>query len=337
MRDECYEPALGRLPAADVIDSLGLTVGELQILQNKDAVNLRFSSGQPLTGDVVRQVATIEAIERLQIVLADPDDIALLVELPILRELHVTVPGLTDRHVQLLCQKLTELRVLEVDCQASSVGDDGVAAIASLRNLRQLSIPGSQITDSGFVALLKMEKLKQLTVFGGQIFRNSVDVGSVRTTVKRLWCSFEASAGQVLQVAQYTDALSSVTDFGILHTRLAELDLAPLSRLANVTRLSLMHCEVSGPELGSLSGMTQLQHLNLSENPLGNGGLRYLPTLPGLDTLWVEDCGISTAEGLQPVLQQQAGLTVDVAPLAGDIAAGINRSQCGVTVNSFYQ
>lgn len=173
---------------------------------------------------------------------------------------------------------LSKLRVLRASRKC--LGDDGIAAVASLNALEDLSLNGA--TDDDLVQLSGLSRLRFLSLFETSV----TDAGLARLApLSRL---------QRLQLSGYRICGAGMAPLASL-PRLAVLDfrgsgvtdtgLAGLEQFTSLQLLYLSDTPITGSGLSHLAGFRELRQLDLSQTDIDDYGVAFLPTLPALEKL----------------------------------------------------
>ena len=205
-------------------------------------------------------------------------DLALLASCPGLRRLYVT-EGLCSFTTIDRVGQLSSLWIASEDNLDSALNDDGMAAIARLKNLKELSIRDAKmVTDRGLAALKALNKLEHLDVFllGGTSngISQMLDITTLREV--SLW-SVKWSDDCARKIA----ALTNLTelDLSSVYVEDASLRLIAASKnLSNLSRLHLTHVTDNG--LVMLSEMKSLRRLSIGQGYSKDGIRRFKMAAP---------------------------------------------------------
>ena len=182
----------------------------------------------------------------------EPVDFSWLGAFPGLKELSLS--DATGKDVKAIA-RLTALRELAIahdSCSGVLLQDDGMRAIAGLRDLETLRIDPSSLTDSGMLALRSLTKLRRLVLAGGYD-----GCGGCAITTRGLENIWGLQELRVLwldvspQGINAEAALARMKDLGELEelTLLGDVPDAALAHLATVKRLRVL-------DLNGASGFT---------------------------------------------------------------------------------
>ncbi len=168
--------------------------------------------------------------------------------------------------------------------QNRSIGDDGLAHVAHLKNLVQLDFCATSVTDKGMEAIAGLTKLKDLWMFEVPFV---TDAG-----MKYVSGLHELKLLDVRRNPQLTDAmlpyltgLTALEDLELGETAITDEGLRQLARLANLGTLNIGGTHMHGPGLRHLAKLPKLTYLSLHNAQLGDEGAAYLAQMPHLNNL----------------------------------------------------
>lgn len=178
------------------------------------------------------------------------------------------------------------LALEELDLDSTDIGDDDLAALARLPNLRVLRVAGSpRITPAGIAALARapfLPRLRTLAI-GGSIGEGGNALAAVPGELREL----------VLEDAR--------------NVPVGTLAGSPLCRALET--LAMRRCNLGAREVAELVRAPKtLEDLDLSDNPIGDDGARAIAGLASVETLTLDRCGI-TGEGLVVLVEAMPGLS----------------------------
>jgi hypothetical protein len=206
-------------------------------------------------------------------------------------------PRVTGIETLTQCSNLTDL-VLD-DCRPNSY-----EFLASLENLENLELDGTQADPRSIRSLTNLKKLRSLDVFRTPIQFD--DLGHLTQLQKLFWALPQELEGHVPRgsmkaLKNHTNLIclnmrSNRRDYGHYISRLTNLTLLPLGgvrmgddgifHLQNLTKLSqldISSCDITNHGWGYLTRLTNLTQLNMSLNPkIDDFGLRRLRLFPYL-------------------------------------------------------
>lgn len=192
--------------------------------------------------------------------------------------------------------------------QNSTIGDEGLAHVAQLKNLVQLDFCGTSVTDQGMASIAGLTNLKELWMFE---VPGVTDAG-----MKYVSGLHELKLLDVRRTPQLTDAmlpylagLTKLEDLELGGTGITDDGMRYLSGLVNLRQLSLQETNIQGPGLRDLAELPMLTDLyldgaiRLGDDDIAN--LRHLPRLTklGLSKSGVTDNGLAVLVHL-PMLKQ---------------------------------
>jgi hypothetical protein len=183
--------------------------------------------------------------------------------------------------------RLAKLVTIQIG-QSNEITDAGLAHLAGLIYLENLSLRGTKVTGPGLANLRSMTRLKTLSLSGLPL--NDADLAHI-------------------------EGLTDLETLDLSGVPVTDVGLAHLQGLVKLQQLRLNGSRVTGPGLAHLKGMTRLKNLGLMRTPLLD--LSSLPPLPGLQLLFldgtqVEDSHLASLAKL-PALEtlglNQTGIT----------------------------
>ncbi len=215
--------------------------------------------------------------------------------------LSLTIPDATPADTDLGC--LSRLAAGELFLHVDQAGDGALAALAGLKNLRELKLGGRALGDGGLAHLAGLTRLQALTLADTQI----TDAGVARLARLRglrrlnLWGTRVTGAG-----LKHLAGLTALRRLELGGTGIGDQGLGHLAGLQRLTYLGLGSTRVVGPGLASLSALGELETLELWYSDLTDAGLAHIAALPRLRELqiWytrVTDAGmahLASAAGL---------------------------------------
>ena len=162
---------------------------------------------------------------------------------------------ISDRELETLLASLHDLRFLSL--AETRVGDEGIAHLQSLSSLQELHLDHTEITDNGLRGLVSLPNLEILDLKGTRI----TDAGLVHVgRMKRLKGLYLTRTG--------------ISDDGMVH----------LGKLAELETLILWDTRISDAGLEHLKPLKQLQELILwNTNVTRDGAAALQSALPGCD------------------------------------------------------
>ena len=160
------------------------------------------------------------------------------------------------------------LKVLALD-ELTFVGSDGLAALAGLTFLEELYVAGTVVDDDSCKLIAGFPKLKKLRLARNQVTDSGLEILS------------KCSSLEELDVSE--DAL--LTDAGMAH----------LAKLTALKKLNLWRVQISDDGALKLAPLTKLVWLNLDNTHLSDGGLALLKGMTALTFLHLGSTQITDA------------------------------------------
>ncbi len=246
-------------------------------------VELDLTSSWVTDAEMAR-VSRLTALRKLDLSQTKVTDAGLraLRDLPDVRELslryaeYITDDGLAN---------LARWKRLEkLDLRGARVTSKVFEHLAPLTSLRELDLGFTEINDDGFEALLGLEKLRKLSIGGNRL------TGQCLLLLKQLPALTDLDVGGTQRV-----------DSGLWGLPLTETTLARIGSLHRLERLNLAAATISDrgtdrpghPEaerseladLSALAGLSKLEYLDLTRQPVTANAIRSLAALTGLKEL----------------------------------------------------
>ena len=166
---------------------------------------------------------------------------------------------------------------------SEKIGDKGLAAMASLRNLRELMLPGSQISDNGMKIVAGFKRLESLVANNTGI----TDAGLMNLGALKL-------RALALGNTQVTDeGLKTVSSFRRLdwlvlnQTKITDDGVAHLCALKALRNLQLVDTSIGDPGVHHLLDLHELESLSISGTQVTDTGLLELARLKTLKSIFV--------------------------------------------------
>ena len=316
----------------DRISDRGLK--ELTVLKNLRALLL---DGSHITAAGLKELASLKHLHTLGLAYNEDgpncDTLKGLTALPSLRTLHLPgrdldLPpeGCIDEALQTLrALNLLHLfdratgpngervsgpeKVVALDLRDLRVTDDGLKALAVLKNLQTLRLGGTKVTAAGLKALAPLRNLRLLD-FGeshetwGQELAISDEVMQSLHTAGLLHALSRATAagGKRLTTADDVVAFELLCD-PPLHVDVTDIGLGLLTTFRNLQTLSLPRSRVTDVGVKELIGLRKLRQLDLTGTHMTDASLKEIATLKDLETLAPAFCS-SPVRTLQALREQ---------------------------------
>ena len=230
--------------------------------------------------------------------------IALLSELPNLRELRLEDAAVTDAGLRQVAQ-LSRLEIFHV--ARCGITDQGLSALRQLSNLAWLHLEATDITSGGLSVLDELATLQVLALPGLPLDEQGLKrIGALRQ-LRRL---------------DLHDALLTSADLSHLHglteckwidlsgTRIDGDGLRHLANLTNLEIIQLVRTRLSDEDLSELRRFTRCEHLDLEGIVVSDVGLRSLARLTSLQRLNVRNTCV-TEVGIAELQAALPGCTIE--------------------------
>ena len=267
--------------------------GLAQLAGSETLEVLRVTAQKAFLPDSIRPLATMKRLCRLELtgIGVNDDVLDAVAELKGLEELALSGRFTPDK-LRVL-KALPRLRVLSV----RGAKDEGVAALAQLKDLEWIELPLFRGKGSGLEALGQLPKLRRLhvsgDVFGGMRNEGLRHIGAL-------------SKLRHLEIV----SCSSLTDAGIAY----------VGKLTDLESLKLLDCrKLTDEGISHLKGLGRLRHLHLGGAKIGAGCVPHIAHLKELRMLVMERTRpIRAALGRLKELKQLKRLHLPVNLASGD-------------------
>ncbi|QDS87520.1 Leucine Rich repeats (2 copies) [Rosistilla ulvae] len=282
------------------VDYRGTSVADADLAPLTKLPRLRsvLLLGTPITGEALTTLAQIESLENLDLRDTAVDDSSLE---------HLV------GHRRL---KALRLSGKSGDC---SVGDDGMAHVAQIPNLKVLALDFLWVSEDGLDALAPLQQLQEIylaeTTIGNEaiaklaqfpqlkkvrLARNQIDASGLAdmpklTNLEELDLS---ECSQILDDAMPPlGELTKLKKLNLWRVNLTDAGIEPLNTLVNMEWLNLDNTRLTDAGMPYLSGMSKLLFLHLGSTLITDAGLDPLKNLKSLEDLKVTRTAV-TQEGV---------------------------------------
>lgn len=209
-------------------------------------------------------------------------------DLPI-EELVCDCPRFGDRGLHQL-RLLSGLRVL--DLERSSVTSAGLANLAPLQRLEEVTLRYVDLDGDGFTALATLPMLTRLVLGPGTLLDPMASGLGQLTGLRELVVGLEDFGDQA---APQLATLIALEHLDLGNTVISDAGLQYLAPLVALEHLDLHHTRVTKHGLAHLSGMRKLEILELDHTDVVDEGVVYLAALRSLRALRLDDTLITDA------------------------------------------
>jgi Leucine-rich repeat (LRR) protein len=218
--------------------------------------------------------------------------LAALVDLPQLRDFKV-MGNITDQGVRQLARltNLTRLFLFDVP-----MTDDGAQQLARMKQLEILDLAwDSRVTDAGLEHLATLPNLKHLSVTSASI----TDKGLITLSKSRTLQELDLTRSKISDAGlEKMSAMENLRELDLSNTKISSDGMKHLARLPHLTNLKLSDTSVGDPGLTELVRVHELESLDVSGAKLTNDGLTTLATFSNLRWLDVGRNEKVTLQGL---------------------------------------
>ncbi|MBL8786725.1 MAG: hypothetical protein JNJ59_17600 [Deltaproteobacteria bacterium] len=235
-----------------------------------------------------------------------PADLAKLAGLARLNTVGLGNKAGSDAAVAALAKAVPQLEALRL--HASAITDAGLADVAKLVSLRNLSLFNTRITAVGLASIAKLTKLERLDISGTNV--GDAGLAALRPSPVR-HLSYNTMKGVTkagiaalaalprllrldLQFAEIDGELGelgaskTLEGLGLMSSRISDTGGVALARITTLKDLYIWKTKITDKTLKALSALKGLRNLYVSETPVTDAGLASLAVLPALETLWAE-------------------------------------------------
>ena len=250
--------------------------------------------------------------------------------------IELTGSALTDRGCARLADNVILGRNLNLTCGDTTITSDGVARLATMSKLTELSIGGPNVTDAAVAPLAEAPALRRLRVQGspltGTAFADFQDFVQIRSLtlasceitddgvaaiadmpdLERLWIAGGRVTDGCLSDLKYCDTLTSLQlqDVPVGSAKLGELaDFrpGPTNRQGKL-RLTLNGVGLTDAILAGLPPLPHVRSVQFRNDPIGLGAvLDFIGDQPQLESVSVQSCPAATGDGPARIAAALAG------------------------------
>lgn len=283
----------GKVQLAD-----GLFYGESNLpLEVSDVTNVQLDGAAIPGGDLtpLLQAVSLQALSMSGAAGLNDASLAVLRELKDLRRLKITdLKAVTPAGFAFL-RELTQLT--ELDLGGTRIGDEGLAHIAGLAEMRNLSLgtgeQGCAVTDAGMLHLAKLTQLYFLSLENNPIQGTGFQHLSNLTGLRTLLLDQTALTGDGLRLLANFAHLDHLSMNRLKSAGITDDDLRPLENLQSLRYLEIGSSQITDDGLVSLQSLPRLQILNLSHTRVTDAGAFLLKQIKSLKQLDLEGTKVS--------------------------------------------
>jgi len=205
--------------------------------------------------------------------------------------------------------KLTSDKLRRLVMSATAANDDGLKDIRKFPRLQDMLLDGTNVTSGVLAHFDGLKQLKNLSLAGTQVtdtgfgwLANAADspfvaIGKL-TSLESLNLKRTKIHGQGLR---YLESLTKLKTLDLGDTQLDDGDLSGFGKLTQLETLSLENTPITGAGFGQLKGLDKLVALNLNRTRVGDSALRKFDKLPKLQRLELSNTRVSDG-GLSHIL-----------------------------------
>lgn len=208
-------------------------------------------------------------------------DLALLRQVPGLRDVNLTRTGISDAGLFHL-SRLASLEILLLG--GTDVTDEGCEMLAGLVELQQLNLTNTGITDRGLAMLSQMSKLEALWLDGTDVSDAAMDVICGLTSLQLLDLRRTAVTNAGVQRIAHLTALEELNLTGC-----QDVTGDGVAALRSLHRLEWLGLDATAVDDAALQHLVELplKTLSLNWTAVGDGALVWLRRMPRLEALYL--------------------------------------------------
>ena len=279
---------------------------QLKHISHLTGLNNIDLNGTNILGTGLKYLAGLKSLRKLWLSCTHVGDneLSYLLNFPLLEGLGLSdTPTTNDGMV--VVGKITSLEVLSL---SAGVGDEGLAHLKGLKNLRWLSVGDRGVTDKGLACLEGLTNLEYLGLEGAQV----TDAGLVylkkmlKLKSLRLYGTRVTERGFVhlegLQNLENLQVLFGVTETGLMH----------LSKLPSLKSITVNGDSLGEEGLALLLKFESLEHVYIDNTDKMDAIVKEIVNLHGLKELTI-DTGL-TDEGLIELKNMQSLQKLTIGP-----------------------
>ncbi len=207
-------------------------------------------------------------------------------------------PILTDAGLA----EITEFDKLKHLCIGGKISDAGLGYLTKLQHLETLNITNNKdVTNVGVAHIAKLTNLKELTLSSDKLTDDSLTALGAVKSLKKLYLS---GAGLTTSGLSNLNPLSELTVLRVWRMKRDEspLDIGRLTNLEELILFPEIGWEFGDKDLACLAKLTRLKNLQMRHGGISNTGLAHLAGLASLTFISIGGPGV-TDEGLQYLIR----------------------------------
>lgn len=242
---------------------------------------------------LVKRCHNIEHLE-MDLMYVTDSSVSSLAALTSLRELDLSYSRITNAGMK----KLSGLRSLEYISLESvqGIGDSGLTGLDECRELREVSLAGTEVTDDGVALLQNHSKVSALNLCGTKVSGKCLKLGRFQHSLS--WLNFDTGLvdDEAMDSIGYCSSLQSLT----LSGPFSDYAMRNLGKLTSLVALEICGDYGDGgiQHLGPLKKLRFLRVVS-RKGTLTDRTLEYLNGLTNLERLEVENYRMITDQGLR--------------------------------------
>ncbi|MCA9033879.1 MAG: hypothetical protein KDA91_02055 [Planctomycetaceae bacterium] len=248
--------------------------------------------------------------------------------------------AITDAAMETL-SGITTLKAIRLsgESSATSVGDDGVAKLATLKNLKVLAVDDLWVSGTALEALAGLSSIEELYLKSTLVDDDAMTMVARFPNLKKLRISktqvsndglqhltackkledLDLSENSLLddQGMAIVGQMTSLKKLNLWRDAISDTGLQHLSPLVNLAWLNVDNTQVSDAGLPALKDMSQLTFLHLGSTSVSDAGMPSLEHLTQLKDLKVTRTAV-TEEGVQALQMKLPNTAIQLKYIEGE-------------------
>lgn len=275
-----------------ILDNTRVSDEGIQHLKRMHNLQTLYLHGTQITDKGVETLSQLPALQQLNVgdTQVTGTGLAMLKQLKQLHLLTLQGTNVADADLNIL-ETFTELKILNV--ADLGVSDATLSRIATLEHLHTLSVgPSGQLTDDGLKHLASLNELKGLSVSHTNIGDAGLKHLENLQTLKSL--HLDDTNITASGIARLAKALPELESLSVGQTGIGDEGLRGIGNL-KLTYLQLDKMEITDTGLAHLSRLDTLETLKLTGSPITDEGLKHLAGHQQLRTLDLANTKVTAA------------------------------------------
>ncbi len=287
--------AISHLDLIDLnLDGSSLKEGQCRYLQESSVKYLRLHDST-LSDQDLRDVATLPNLESIHLERTNVSDVTVV---PFASVPHLLAIWLDNTQITGTGLRNMQGPLKVFYLHGCPITDEGLEAICTNRELRELYLTSSRVSDDGVAHVANLHKLDQLKLVNSQITDNAVKYIAEASNIHNLWLDNTSVGDQTLAGLRS----SNIRWLELSRTQITDAGLKYLAEIRSLDHLNLSDTKVTDTGVVQLKHLRRLRHLDLSGAQVTPQGVAELKrNLP--------DCEIVAENTNQKATNADAGET----------------------------